>query len=74
MYIARQPIFDKALKVYGYELLFRSDSQSTIFDGNSSMQATASVVGGLYEAQLILWQTIKEYLLILMSNSCNMIF
>ncbi|MDF2514360.1 MAG: diguanylate phosphodiesterase [Herbinix sp.] len=52
MYIARQPIFDKVLKVYGYELLFRSDSQSTIFDGNSSMQATASVVGGLYEAQI----------------------
>ena len=52
MYIARQPIFDKTLKVYGYELLFRSDSQSIIFDGNSSMHATASVVGGLYEAQI----------------------
>lgn len=52
MYIARQPIFDKSLMVYGYELLFRADSQSQVFDGNSSIRATASVIGGLYEAQI----------------------
>jgi len=50
MFIARQPIFKTNLEVYGYELLFRSGSQSSAFDGTSALTATASVLGGLFES------------------------
>lgn len=49
MFIARQPIFNQNLVVVGYELLFRSDGDSNIFDGISSRNATATVIGGLFE-------------------------
>ncbi|GAU76839.1 EAL and HDOD domain-containing protein [Fusibacter sp. 3D3] len=49
MFIARQPIFNNKLDVYGYELLFRKSDKSLKFDGLSSLAATAGVVGGLYE-------------------------
>ncbi len=52
MYIARQAVFDKELNVYGYELLFRNSNASPAFDGLSSVQATASVLGGLFEEGL----------------------
>lgn len=50
MFIARQPIFNDQLEVYGYELLFRLNSQSSQFGGISSQGATASVITGLYES------------------------
>lgn len=50
MFIARQPIFNRKLDVFGYELLYRAGEQSTQFDGMSSTGATASVLGGLFEA------------------------
>lgn len=50
MFIARQPIFNNQLEVYGYELLFRLNSQSTQFGGVSSQGATAAVITGLYES------------------------
>lgn len=50
MYIARQAIFDRSLNVYGYELLFRQSSKSVKYDSVSSVHATASVLGGLFEA------------------------
>lgn len=49
MFIARQPIFNKIMKIYGYELLFRSDSTAQTFGDASSMSATATVMGGLFE-------------------------
>ncbi len=49
MYIARQAIFNRALKVYGYELLFRGEMKSAGYDGVSAVQASASVLGGLFE-------------------------
>ena len=52
MYIARQAVFNKDMSVYGYELLFRSSSSSFQFDGVSAAQATASVLGGLFEEGL----------------------
>lgn len=52
MFIARQPIFDRTLKVYGYELLFRSNEQSSSYDSTSSERATATVLGGLFELGL----------------------
>ena len=50
MYIARQAIFDRSLKVYGYELLFRQSSKSIQYDGISAIHASASILGGLFEA------------------------
>jgi len=50
MFIARQPIFNDQLEVYGYELLFRLNSQSSQFGGISSQGATAAVITGLYES------------------------
>lgn len=49
MFIARQPIFNKILKVYGYELLFRVDIDAKTFGRHDSTKATAMVLGGLYE-------------------------
>lgn len=49
MFIARQPIFDKTLKVYGYELLFRENKDSYKFGETDSTHATATVLSGLFE-------------------------
>ena len=49
MFIARQPIFDKNLRIYGYELLFRASAESNSFSNASSISATAVVLGGLFE-------------------------
>lgn len=50
MFIARQPVFNRSLDVFGYELLFRSNSQSNQFEGSSSSMATATVLTGLFES------------------------
>ncbi len=50
MFIARQPIFNKVMEVFGYELLFREGSDSTRYDGTSATHATASVIGSLFES------------------------
>ena len=52
MFIARQPIFDKNLSVFGYELLFRMNEKSRGFDGINAQSATAAVIIGLYELGL----------------------
>ena len=49
MFIARQPIFNNRLDLYGYELLFRESNMSIKYDGTSSASATATVIGGLFE-------------------------
>ena len=50
MYIARQPIFNDQLEVYGYELLYRSDTKATGFGDANATHATATVIGGLFES------------------------
>jgi EAL and modified HD-GYP domain-containing signal transduction protein len=45
--VARQAIFDRRQKVYGYELLFRSDALSTSFDGTEAALATTQVLSNL---------------------------
>ncbi len=42
--VARQPIFDRQRKLYGYELLFRSDAASNAFDGTEAAAATMQVL------------------------------
>jgi EAL and modified HD-GYP domain-containing signal transduction protein len=43
VFVARQPIFDRNLDVYGYELLFRS-SHNNFYDGLDENVATSSVI------------------------------
>jgi EAL and modified HD-GYP domain-containing signal transduction protein len=43
IYVARQPIFDKNLNLFGYELLYRK-SQNNFFEETDDDQATASVL------------------------------
>ena len=43
VYVARQPIFDRNMKLYGYELLYRQ-SRSNCFEGTDDSQATASLL------------------------------
>ena len=42
-FLARQAIFDRGQKVYGYELLFRS-SGNNVFDGSEASLATSQVI------------------------------
>lgn len=49
MYIARQPIFDREMNVYAYELLYRSSIDSVQFGNTSMTAATATVLAGLFE-------------------------
>ena len=43
IYVARQPIFNSRMKLFGYELLYR-DSEKNQFSGMSDDQATAAVI------------------------------
>lgn len=43
LYIARQPIFDRKLKLYGYELLYRAGQEKSA-DVKDANQATAQVI------------------------------
>ncbi len=52
MFIARQPIFNSSMDVYGYELLYRDSETSTAFGNTSAEKATATVLGGLFEIGL----------------------
>lgn len=47
MYVGRQPIFDRRMKTYGYELLYRR-SQNNFFEGLSDNQATAELINTAY--------------------------
>ena len=46
--IARQPIYDKSLKVYAYELLYRNSSNKNSCDEEDGDFATASVIAGAF--------------------------
>lgn len=53
MYIARQPIFDRNISLYAYELLYRDSSKASVYRSNSPVASTATVVGGLLELDLV---------------------
>ncbi|MFL0198175.1 EAL and HDOD domain-containing protein [Clostridium sp. WILCCON 0269] len=44
IFIARQPIFDRFNKIYGYELLFRDDIKKNKFSENNGDKATIEVI------------------------------
>ncbi len=43
VYVARQPIFDRGLRTYGYELLYRQSSQN-FFPGGNDEETTAELI------------------------------
>jgi c-di-GMP-related signal transduction protein len=45
--VARQPIFDAQMRVFGYEMLFRSSSLNE-FDGTEENTATAQVISAVF--------------------------
>ena len=49
VYVGRQPIFDRRMKTYGYELLYRR-SQKNFFEGLSDNQATAELINNAFFA------------------------
>lgn len=48
VYVARQPIFEKSQKVYGYELLFRNGLENNLYDATDGDQATSSVLSNSF--------------------------
>jgi len=44
VFVARQPIFDRNRKVWGYELLFRSAASQNRYDGTEATSATRQVI------------------------------
>ena len=44
VFVARQAIFDRSRKVWGYELLFRSGLAQECFDGTEESLATQQVI------------------------------
>jgi c-di-GMP-related signal transduction protein len=47
VFVARQAVFDRNLKIYGYELLFRS-RQTDSFDGSDGDMATLQVIANVF--------------------------
>jgi len=45
--VARQPIFDAQMRVFGYEMLFRSSTRNE-FDGTEENAATAQVISAVF--------------------------
>ena len=44
VFLARQPIFNRDVELFGYELLFRADDSSDSFDGADTEAATTQVI------------------------------
>lgn len=47
VFVARQPIFDRNMQLYGYELLYRRSNQD-FFDGADDAQATAELINNAF--------------------------
>ncbi len=48
VFLGIQPIFDRSLHTFGYELLFRSGMGSTGFDGADAVTATSTVISNTF--------------------------
>jgi c-di-GMP-related signal transduction protein len=44
VFVARQPVFDRQRRIYGYELLYRSNAEQDGFDGTEATSATQQVI------------------------------
>ncbi len=47
IYVARQPIFDRKMNVYSYELLYRR-SMNNFYEGLNDSQATAELINNTF--------------------------
>ena len=47
IYVARQPIFDSSMKLYGYELLYRKSSNN-FYEGTDDNQSTAALINNSF--------------------------
>ncbi|HZK01716.1 MAG TPA: EAL domain-containing protein [Anaerovoracaceae bacterium] len=47
LYVARQPVFDRNMDVYGYELLYRSGIKN-YYDGTDDSKATAELINNAF--------------------------
>lgn len=47
VFVARQPIFDRKMNVYGYELLYRR-GQENFFDGSNQESSTAELINSAF--------------------------
>lgn len=48
VFLGIQPIFDRNLHTYGYELLFRSEAAPNAFDGTDAVRATNTVISNTF--------------------------
>ncbi|MEA4969824.1 MAG: hypothetical protein VB051_04745 [Candidatus Pelethousia sp.] len=47
VYVARQPIFDRHMRVYGYELLYRK-SDRNFYEGEDDDQSTIALISDTF--------------------------
>jgi len=47
VYVARQPIFDRNMNVFGYELLYRG-SMNNFYGGTDDNKATAELINNAF--------------------------
>lgn len=47
-FVARQPIFNEALNIFGYELLYRSKEKSTSYDGVDASAASSETIASSF--------------------------
>lgn len=48
VFLARQPIFDRNMKIYGYELLYRRNNENRFFANIDDERATAEVINNAF--------------------------
>ncbi len=48
IFLARQPIFDKHNRIYGYEFLYRNSVQNSFAEGVDAIRATQAVMSNLF--------------------------
>ena len=54
VFLARQPIFDRNMNVYAYELLFRRGSGQNFFDaGDQELASTAVLTNGFFSMDIL---------------------
>ena len=48
IFVARQPIFNKKMEVYGYELLYRSNAEKNLYDNFDGNKASSDVIAASF--------------------------
>lgn len=48
IFVARQPIFNKKMEIYGYELLYRSNAEKNLYDNFDGNKASSDVIAASF--------------------------